>query len=334
MAEVQRKTIALLLCGGTSLLDNSGVVRDIRKASDVAAWMAQMPELHLIADVKPVFLYGGTAFDVEPSWWQSIVKTVVKQYKSVDGFIVTQPIDAIPYTAAALSLMLRNAAKPIILTGAPDITKAGAKRGQSPSEVGIRANLVNALQVAVHENATVSVLYGNRLVRAATVLRRSEPTANLFESAAVEPMGRMDFGLKLEQDKQGRGRGGIKALTNLKTRIAHLTVVPSAVQDPLQSLTAQQLDGVFVSGQALSWPSPFLDRVVAAAKARKLPVGVYTHAAIPATKDYYVLSNMTPAMALVKFMWVLGQTTDHRAAQKLLMTDVTGEMLRLKVRER
>ena len=52
-----------------------------------------------------------------PAQWQAIVRTVRDNYESYDGFVVAHGTDTMAYTAAALSYMIQNSAKPVVLTG-------------------------------------------------------------------------------------------------------------------------------------------------------------------------------------------------------------------------
>lgn len=49
--------------------------------------------------------------------WVRIAKTIESNYKKYDGFIVIHGTDTLAYTASALSFMLENLNKTVILTG-------------------------------------------------------------------------------------------------------------------------------------------------------------------------------------------------------------------------
>lgn len=49
--------------------------------------------------------------------WIRIGVDIQKAYKSYDGFVVLHGTDTLAYTASALSFMLENLTKPVILTG-------------------------------------------------------------------------------------------------------------------------------------------------------------------------------------------------------------------------
>ena len=53
-----------------------------------------------------------------PSDWINIAKAIMENYVAYDGFVICHGTDTMPYTAAALSYLIQNSPKPIVLTGA------------------------------------------------------------------------------------------------------------------------------------------------------------------------------------------------------------------------
>ena len=55
--------------------------------------------------------------DMRPEHWEEIAHVVENSYHLYDGFVVLHGTDTMAYTASALSLMLENLRKPVIITG-------------------------------------------------------------------------------------------------------------------------------------------------------------------------------------------------------------------------
>ena len=67
--------------------------------------------------------------DMEPHYWVKIAKMIDENYDRYNGFVVLHGTDTMAYTAAALSYMIQNSSKPIVITGSQkpinmDITDA------------------------------------------------------------------------------------------------------------------------------------------------------------------------------------------------------------------
>ncbi|MBI3956838.1 MAG: asparaginase [Candidatus Kerfeldbacteria bacterium] len=333
MAAQLRKTIYLLFGGGASLLDRDGSFREVRTEKDVRPWMKIIPELALIADVKSVFLSGGGPVHEHPARWPGIATFIAKNWSKADGFILTQDVDVLPYSASALTLMLQRPGKPIILTGA--IKETGVRRrGKALTaallghpDVGIRSNLVNAAQVATLDIAETAVLFGNRLLRGANVVRLAAPSPLLFESVGVEPLGRIDFGLKLELHRRRRFSGTPKLFPTLKTRILQVSIVPTAAAVSIPHLDPKAIDGVFVTSNTSSVAAEVLATFERATAESGVPICIAQRVPLGKTSRLLTLGNVTPAMGLVKFMWALGRANTQRRIQKLLTADVAGEII-------
>jgi 60kDa lysophospholipase len=54
---------------------------------------------------------------IDAAGWDEIAKTVYRNYQLFDGFVVLHGTDSLAYTCSALSFMLQNLGKPVILTG-------------------------------------------------------------------------------------------------------------------------------------------------------------------------------------------------------------------------
>ena len=52
---------------------------------------------------------------MEPLYWAKLVKIINYNYDYFDGFVILHGTDTMAYTASALSFMLENLSKPVIL---------------------------------------------------------------------------------------------------------------------------------------------------------------------------------------------------------------------------
>src|SRR5688572_7159962 len=55
--------------------------------------------------------------DMQPVHWIKIAELIRDNYDAFDGFVILHGSDTLAYTASALSFMLENLSKPVILTG-------------------------------------------------------------------------------------------------------------------------------------------------------------------------------------------------------------------------
>lgn len=88
--------------------------------------------------------------DMSPEVWIKIAGIIEKNYENYRGFVVLHGTDTMAFTASALSFMLKNLDKPVVLTGSQVPL-------QFPRSDALQ-NLITAIQIAGND------LYGVKLV--------------------------------------------------------------------------------------------------------------------------------------------------------------------------
>jgi L-asparaginase len=78
--------------------------------------------------------------DMKPANWTNMARLIYQNYHNYDSFVIIHGTDTMAYSASALSFMLENLSKPVILTGAQ--LPIGAARTDA------RENLITALEIA------------------------------------------------------------------------------------------------------------------------------------------------------------------------------------------
>ena len=89
--------------------------------------------------------------DMEPALWAKLVKIIQYNYDNFDGFVILHGTDTMAYTASALSFMLENLSKPVILTGSQ--LPIGVLRTDG------KENLITSIEIAAakHPDGTAVV---------------------------------------------------------------------------------------------------------------------------------------------------------------------------------
>ena len=79
----------------------------------------RLPELRQLAIEVGVYQFESPidSSDMSPALWAKIARIIIEDYEEYDGFVILHGTDTMAYTASALSFMLENLTKPVILTG-------------------------------------------------------------------------------------------------------------------------------------------------------------------------------------------------------------------------
>ena len=131
--------------------------------------------------------------------WVDMARLIRDNYSKYDGFVVLHGTDTMSYSAAALSFMLENLAKPVIFTG-------------SQIPIGIlrtdgRENLITAIEIAGARNEEgnpivpeVALYFQNKLMRGNRTTKHSAEALNAFASFNYHALA--DVGVSIQYNTQ------------------------------------------------------------------------------------------------------------------------------------
>ena len=108
--------ILILTTGGTiaSVQSPDGLVPGIT-SEQLLAYLPQIgPDISI--EIRQLFHIDST--DMKPDHWLTIAAAIREAYDAFDGFVICHGTDTMAYTAAILSYLIQDSAKPIVLTGA------------------------------------------------------------------------------------------------------------------------------------------------------------------------------------------------------------------------
>ena len=135
--------------------------------------------------------------DMEPAYWAKLVKIINYNYDYFDGFVILHGTDTMAYTASALSFMLENLSKPVILTGSQ--LPIGTLRTDG------KENLITAIEIAAAKNPDdtaivpeVCIFFENHLMRGNRTTKINAENFNAFRSFNYPPLARVGIHIKYE----------------------------------------------------------------------------------------------------------------------------------------
>ncbi len=119
--------------------------------------------------------------DMSPRMWSHMVRTIAACYDEYDGFVILHGTDTMAYTASALSFMLENLTKPVILTGSQLPVNQVRTDGKE--------NLITSIEIAsaTRDDGTalvpeVCIYFGGKLLRGNRSVKTSADGLDAFES--------------------------------------------------------------------------------------------------------------------------------------------------------
>ena len=143
---------------------------------------AQMPEFAAVQTDIDVYQFDPPidSSDMTPDKWVEIVRVIADHYDLYDGFVVLHGTDTMAFTASALSFLLENLTKPVILTGSQ--LPIGQLRTDG------KENIVTSIEIAAaHPSCRRCASISADGSCAATARQKSMPTVSMPSIRSTTP---------------------------------------------------------------------------------------------------------------------------------------------------
>lgn len=264
---------------------------------------------------------------------------IKKYYLKFDGFVVLHGTDTMAYTASALSFMLQNLGKPVIITGSQLPIVETRSDG--------RDNLLSALLMAAHYPiAEVTVFFDNKLFRGNRTRKVNSDSFDAFDSPNLPPLATVGVNIAVNWDLVMRPAHMKKfnVHTLLSPNVAMLRIFPNITAEVAKAFLQPPIEGIVLqcygagnfpesNVELLAVLKNAADRgviIVNTTQCRRGSVSV-TYAGSKALLDIGIVPgyDMTSEAALTKLSFVL--TKDAWPLEKkkeFLSTNIAGELTR------
>lgn len=257
--EDSRRILVLYVGGTIGMMKNAeGALECV--AGYLTQQMHEMRELRESAEIAPfdIIEYEGLldSSDMNAADYCRIATDVQTHYDEYDGFLIAHGTDTMHYTASALSFMLHNLDKPVIVTGAM------VPLAEPYNDA--RRNVVISMMIASDPKiCEVCVFFNDSLFRG-NRCSKVYHTYGAFSSANYPPLGVMEathFVLK-EEYLLPQPKGSMQVLSDLRGRVGCYPLDPDADVDTIVALLEHKRSVVKAGEEEDSAQAPLLDAIV------------------------------------------------------------------------
>jgi L-asparaginase len=280
--------------------------------------------------------------NVDPEVWVKLAEIIEEGYDDFDGFVILHGTDTMAYSASALSFMLENLRKPVILTGSQ--LPIGLLRTDG------RENLLTAIEIAaakVDGEAAVPevcIYFDNKLTRGNRTTKMSAEHFDAFNSPNYPPLAEVGLHLRYSNNLIIYPDKGSKLIVHksFDTNVAILKLFPGINRKLVQAVTRTEgLRGLIIetfgSGNAPTYPW-FLEELIQFIKkggiifnvtqciGGSVEMGLYETSRQMLAAGVVSGKDITSEASVTKLMHLLGRYSSNNEVVASLNKSLAGEI--------
>lgn len=359
--------VAMIATGGTigSRVDyKTGGVHMLMKPEELLANVPELLEIISLERIERPFSLASE--DMSPEEWKIIAKHVADALHSgLDGVIITHGTDTLHYTGAALSFMLSNLDKPVALVGGQRSSDRGSFDGALNliCAAHYMKSGIGEVALVMHGSSNDDyclAIRGCSARKMHTSRRDAFRPINQLPLAKIWPDGRIE-NLRQTTTRYARharqsieptttghtGQSQVKLENVFENNIALIKTVPGSDPSIIEHYMKQGVKGIVIEGTGLGHvPTqsirPELSWIPAVRRASESGAvivvasqciygrtnqEVYSNLRLLKDAGAICSSSMTAETAYVKLGWALAKAEDKSEAERLMLTNIAGEII-------
>lgn len=331
------KRILIIATGGTiaSTEDGAGLAPTLT-GKELAA---RVPLIDTLCDLDFVQPMNIDSTNMRPRDWLSIARVIRDGYDRYDGFVILHGTDTMAYTAAALSYLIQDSDRPIVLTG--------SQQPMANPFTDAKLNLYHSVLYACDPaSRDVSVVFGGKVICGTRARKQRTMSFNAFSSMNFPSLAYVRGGSIVRPAGMGparRDHGGPRFYDALNERVIVLKLTPE-LKPTIFGLLKPDYDAVILEtfgiGGIPAYDGSYQDAIFGWVDSGRalvvttqvpeegLDLGVYEVGHAYAEKDGILKGDdMTTEALVAKTMWALGQTREPAELSRLFYQEVNHDRM-------
>ena len=339
--------VSFIVTGGTiaSRVDyETGAVKPLTKPEEIISVAPKLNELVRIKVINPFMEFSE---NINSEHYKKLALIAEKELndKEVKGIVILAGTDTLHYIASALSFMLPNLNKPVVLTCA----QRSIDRGSTDALLNLTCSCYIALsdiaEVTIVSHGTTSddycfCLRGTKARKMHTSRRdtfrpiNTKPIATVFEDGKIKFW--LDYNKRNDKKK-------VKAMPFFEEKVALIKWHPNADPKLIEFFRKEKYKGLVIEATgfghiAIEGKYSWFDEIKKAVEKNmvvcfapqtlygRLNPNVYSTGRKLKESGVIYLEDMLPETAYIKLCWLLGQYKDVEKVKELMLKNFSNEI--------
>ena len=275
--------------------------------------------------------------NMQPEHWLMMAKAVKDNYNDYDGFVITHGTDTMAYTAAALSYLIQNPDRPIVLTG--------SQKPLMDEVTDAKKNLMDSIRFACEDGGRgVFIVFAGSAIIGTRARKFRSKSFSAFASINYPEIASIDSGKVLRYALMESPRGPLKFYDELVPEVFLLKLIPGMDPGILDYIgdhyRAVVIETYGVGGLPFPENRNFMERVKTLADKGVITViatqvvmegsDLATYeVGVEALDRYDLLQayDMTTEACVTKLMWLLSQDLTTEELKKAFYTPIAYDLV-------
>lgn len=211
------RKILMIFTGGT--IASVKTQKGLEPVLDAEQILSYLPDLGGHIGLDSVQVCNVDSTNMNCRYWLLILGVIKERYDNYDGFVICHGTDTMAYTAAALSYLIQNPDKPIVLTGS-----------QQPIQMEItdaKKNLYDSIVYAADRDSRgVCLIFDGKVIAGTRAKKTKSFSYRAFSSINFPELASMQHGKIVRYIPCGRPEGRVTFYGAMNEKVFVLKLTP------------------------------------------------------------------------------------------------------------
>ncbi len=330
-----KKHLLLITTGGTIASENSG--SGLAPSVSAEKILGSITGLVGSCDIDFMELFRIDSTNMQPEHWLAIARTIREKYDEYDGFVITHGTDTMAYTAAALSYLIQDSSKPIVMTG--------SQKPLLDEVTDAKKNLADSVRFACEDGVSgVFIVFAGQAIAGTRAKKFRSKSFSAFSSINYPEIAAVDGARVLKYAVPEMPEGPVRFYDKMVPKVFLLKLIPGMDPGILEYISehyeAVVMETYGVGGLPFPKDRNFMEGLSALTE-KNIPVVVATQVVMEgsdlatyevgyeAMEKYDLLqaNDMTTEAVVTKLMWLLGLGLKGEDLKEAFYTPVAMDMV-------